>query len=112
MFRLCAFTALFGFIFTIATPGLASNGAVSPLLIYVCHVPAGDEDSPASGKVTARGECCVLCQAAQLIHGAVPAEWVWTPPLSAPVSQLSAVIAISPQSSVHQQCQARAPPVV
>lgn len=118
---LAALLALLGFLFTSTTPGLAlvtdggsRLGVNGPLGVYVCHVKGGVELIVPPGEQAPDQDdgCCLICQAAQLAHGAVPPQHFTLPTESA----VRARVVIDARSSFTDgsfRCpQARAPPAV
>lgn len=113
-----ALLALLGVLFGAASPGLAlaAQGGMGlwlsgPLSVFVCH--AGDDrpvDSP-DGRDGEAARCCVICQAAHLSAGALPAA-------SPALAGFAAVFAVPMPAAAHRISagperrggQARAPP--
>lgn len=113
--------ALLGFMFTATTPGLAlvtesgsRIGVTGSLGVYICHVKGGTQVVLPSGEQASETDegCCLICQAAQLAHGAVPPQHFTLPTESA----VRAGVAVRAQSFVggedFRPAQARAPPAV
>jgi len=111
--------ALLGFMFTATTPGLAlvtetgsRIGVTGALGVYICHVKGGTQWVLPPGEQASDTDegCCLICQAAQLAHGAVPPQHFTLPTESA----VRAAAAVRAQSFVggasFRPAQARAPP--
>lgn len=119
--QFAALAALFGFLFTVTTPGLALvNGAgramaVTGLLgVYVCHAQGGahaaQDDGQPGDETSTRGECCLVCQAAQLANGAVPPQHFTLPTESAAAFRVPASAHSFRDGEAAGHAQARAPP--
>lgn len=115
--RLGAFAALLGFLFTATTPGLAlvtsAGGAVAVtgmLDVYVCHAKDGGRAVPAGEEPAADGQCCLICQASQLAHGAVPPAGMGLADLPGAVIREPMTAGGGYDAAARRHAQARAPP--
>lgn len=115
--QLAALIALFGFLFSITTPGLAlvnaagQSIAVNGVLgVYVCHAQGSKRAALPGDQSTARDECCLVCQAAQLANGAVPPQHFTLPTESAAIIRLPASAHVVRDGETYRHAQARAPP--
>ncbi len=114
--RFASLLALFGFLFTTTTPGLALVNAAGQSLavggflgVYVCHAQGGKASLP--GETSGPSdECCLVCQAAQLANGAVPPQHFTLPTESAAAIRLSASAQDRREGTASRHAQARAPP--
>ncbi|NFV78600.1 DUF2946 family protein [Magnetospirillum aberrantis] len=112
-----ALVALFGFLFTITTPGLAlvnvagQSVAVTGILgVYVCHARGGGQAALPGETPASSDECCLLCQVAQLANGAVPPQHFTLPTESAAAIRLSTGAQDRREGEASRHAQARAPP--
>lgn len=117
--RLGALISLFGFLFSISTPGLALVNAAGQSLavngvlgVYVCHAPGSQRSSLPDDQPTARDECCLVCQVAQLANGAVPPQHFTLPTESAASVRLPVGVHSLRDGETYRHAQARAPPAV
>ena len=115
--QLGALSALFGFLFSATTPGLALVNAAGQSLavggmlgVYVCHAQGGRTAPPGEAPSSA-SECCLICQAAQLANGAVPPQHFTLPTESAATVHLPAGPNDVRDGQAQRHAQARAPPV-
>lgn len=112
-----AMVALFGFLFTITTPGLAlvnvvgrSVAVAGVLGVYVCHARGGGQATLPGETPRSSDECCLVCQAAQLANGAVPPQHFTLPTESAAPIRLAASAHDRREGEASRHAQARAPP--
>ena len=114
-----ALLALLGFLFTSTTPGLAlvtdggsRIGISGPLGVYICHVKGGiDLVVPPGEQAPDQDDgCCLICQAAQLAHGAVPPQHFTLPTESAVRARMPFDARSFVAAGTFRTAQARAPP--
>lgn len=116
---LAALLALLGFLFSSTTPGLAlvtdsgsRIGMSGALGVYICHVKGGGDLRLPSGEQASETDdgCCLICQAAQLAHGAVPPQHFTLPTESAVRANVAASARSFVADGTFRPAQARAPP--
>lgn len=120
LFRhLTVLLALLGFMFTSTTPGLALVSETGSLVgmsgslgVYICHVQGGTKvvALPGGQASDTDDDCCLICQAAQLAHGAVPPQHFTLPTESAVRVDLAARAQSFVPGEGFRPSQARAPP--